>query len=199
MKQLSSDDLVRVNLYEDERVAQVKYNLLNEPAILFELSGKSIDKKIEDIQDACPGVFGCQSEHVLEYFFKDKENMQRLPKKSENRDSVLCIIKPHIVHSNRTGDLLGQIYRQGFIVSNIKLSHLDRAHSDEFLRVYEGVLPEFIQMSLHLASGPLIALELTKRGEEKNGSGDDDVDIHGQFRNLCGPYDSVSTIYNRVT
>lgn len=187
MRQLSSDDLVRVNLLEDERIAPVKYNLLNEPSILFELSGKSMDKKIEDIQEACPGSFGCQSEEVLEFFFKEGESKQKLPR-NENKKSVLCIIKPHIVHSNLTGDVLEQIYRQGFVVANIKLCHWDRDQTDDFLRVYEGVLPEFIQMSIHLASGPMIAMELINAG------GDASEDIHTKFRNLCGPYDTVSNI-----
>lgn len=184
MKQVSSDDLIQCNLLNDERIATMKYNILNEPSILFELSGKSIDKKIEDIQEDCPGVYGCQSDAVLEFFFRN-QSKHKLAKNENNKDSILCLIKPHTVHANQTGDVLAQIYRQGFVVSNIRLRHLDRSQCDEFLRIYEGVLPEFIQMSIHLASGPLIALELT------SGVKDDGQDVYTKFRNLCGPYDSV--------
>lgn len=171
---------------EEARIASIKYNILNEPSILFVLSGKSTDKKIQDIEEEFPGVFSCESDTVIAHFFKSPAETQKLPPSENNRESVLCIIKPHILQTNTTGDLLGQIYRQGFVVANIKLSHLDRSQCEEFLRVYEGVLPEFIQISLHLASGPMIAMELTSdRGEG------DAQDVHTKFRNLCGPYDSV--------
>lgn len=185
MRQILCDDLIRANLMEDARLASIKYNVLNEPAILSVLSGKSIDKKIQDILEDFPGVFSCESDTVIAHFFKSAAETQTLPPDENHRDSVLCIIKPHILHTNTTGDLLGQIYRQGFVVVNIKLTHLDRSQCEEFLRVYQGVLPEFIQISLQLASGPMIAMELT------NGTQDDDQDVHTKFRNLCGPYDSV--------
>lgn len=189
MQQVSSDDLIRVNLLNDQRIASIKYNILNEPSILFELSGKSIDKKVADIQENFPTTFTCLSAEILEFFFKnDTTNNQKLPRNENQRDSLLCLIKPHIVHSNRTGDILAQIYSHGFVVANIKLCHLDRSQCDDFYRVYEGVLPESIQMSIHLASGPLLALELCMRDAQEE---DGHVDWHSTFRNLCGPYDSV--------
>lgn len=182
MKQISSDDLSRVNWLHDENIAAVKYNLLNEPAVLIEVSGRSVDKKVEDIQEACEGVFGSLSEIVLSYFFKDQVNKQMIIRK-EDAPSVLCLIKPHVVHANQTGDLIAAISKEGFVICNIKLCHLDRHNSEEFLKVYEGVMPEFIQMSIHLASGPFLALQLTN----ENGG-----DLHGKLRSLCGPSDPVN-------
>lgn len=179
MKQLSSEDLIRL---PEEQIAAVKYNLLNEPAVLFEVSGRSVDKKVEDIKETLPSVFGSLSEEVLSYFFKDQVNKQLIIRKQDD-PSVLCLIKPHVVHANQTGDLIAAISKEGFEICNIKLCHLDRHHSDEFLRVYEGIIPEFIQISIHLASGPFLALQLTNSDGE---------DIHGKLRNLCGPSDPVN-------
>lgn len=179
MKQLSSEDLIRL---PEEQIAAVKYNLLNEPAVLFEVSGRSVDKKVEDIKETLPSVFGSLSEEVLNYFFKDQVNKQLIIRKQDD-PSVLCLIKPHVVHANQTGDLIAAISKEGFEICNIKLCHLDRHHSDEFLRVYEGIIPEFIQISIHLASGPFLALQLTNSDGE---------DIHGKLRNLCGPSDPVN-------
>lgn len=191
MQQLTSDDLIRVHLINDDRIAAIKYNVLNEPAILVEISGKSIDKKVDDIQEQCPGTFGCLDDHVLEFFFRNPVSKTIAARKSnDSRRSVLCLIKPHVVHGNQVGQVLKQIYSEGFQVTNIKLCHLDRAQCDSFLRVYEGVLPEFIQMSIHLASGPIIALELVTTDTLT----DPDHDIQAKFRDLCGPYDSVSTL-----
>lgn len=178
--QLREDDLSP--LEDNERISGLKSNILCEPAFLFVLSGNAIDKKIDDIQDDCPGVFGSVSVDHIDHFFK--ENQEKFDSHIRANDSVLCIIKPHIVHANLTGDVLGRIYREGFVVRSLRLCHLDRSQTDDFLRVYEGVLPEFIQMSLHLASGALIAVELINKDSEA------DRDLHTRFRNLCGPYDS---------
>lgn len=180
MKRITHGDLMNTDLLNNTQLAEIKYNILNEPSIIFELSGKSMDKKLEDIQEEFPGIFGCQSEKVIEYLTKENQGLKR--ERSE-RESTLCLIKPHIVHSNRTGEIISKLYSQGFAIQNIKLCHLDRSESDAFLRVYEGVVPEFIQLSLHLASGPLIALELivTSKSHE---------DVHGKLRTFCGPYDS---------
>lgn len=180
--QLREDDLSP--LEDNERISGLKSNILCEPAFLFVLSGNAIDKKIDDIQDDCPGVFGSVSVDHIDHFFKD--NQEKFDSHIRANDSVLCIIKPHIVHANLTGDVLGRIYREGFVVRSLRLCHLDRSQTDDFLRVYEGVLPEFIQMSLHLASGALIAVELINKDSEA------DRDLHTRFRNLCGPYDSVT-------
>lgn len=172
-----------MDLLEDERISDIKYNLLNEPAVLFEVCGKSVGKKIEDVKEDCPGVFVSTADTIIEYFFKEQRSSQKITG-NENKSSVLCLIKPHIIHANQTGDLMKSLSNEGFSVTNIKLCHLDRAQSDEFLRVYEGVVPEFIQISIHLASGALLALQLTCDRESE--------EVHSRFRNFCGPSDSVS-------
>lgn len=182
MIQFSSDDLAKVDLIEDDKIQSIKPNILDQPSVVFELTGKSIEAKVEDILETFPILFTSTSEIILNYFFKPPLR-RSLPRK-EYQSSVLCLLKPHIVHSNKTGDLLSILFRNDLSIANMRLCHLDREQCDEFYRVYEGVIPEFIQMSIHLASGPLLALELTSREPV--------VDFHGKFRNICGPYDSVS-------
>lgn len=181
LKQVSSDDLIHVKLLDDDRIADVKFNILNEPSIILELSGKSVDLKVEDINECleCPGVFGTASEDVLDYFFKNSSNNKQQLPRNDNQNSLLLIIKPHAVQEMVIGDILNALFTDGFQLLNIKLLHLDRNQCDDFLRVYEGVVPEFIQMSIHLASGPMLALELISTAE----------DLHSKLRNFCGPSD----------
>lgn len=179
--QLCNDDLQKLNLAEDEGIKRIRTALLSIPTIVFDFNGKNVHQKSAELLEQFPDIYSSSDEMVLDYFFK-VERRQLLPRR--DFESVLCLIKPHAVHSNQIGKILAQIQRNGFVLANMKMCHLDRSRSEDFLRVYEGVMPEFIQMTIHLSSGALLALELISN------EGDD---MHTKFRNLCGPHDPVST------
>jgi nucleoside-diphosphate kinase len=45
--------------------------------------------------------------------------------------------------------------------------HLDKSSSEEFLEAYKGVLPEYHDMTVHMASGACVAMEVRQVGNNK--------------------------------
>ena len=54
---------------------------------------------------------------------------------------------------------------------------LDRPSAEEFLEVYKQVLPEFVPMSEHMTTGPIIVMEIRQENVVK------------ELRKLVGPLD----------
>jgi len=75
-------------------------------------------------------------------------------------NSSCCIIKPHILASLKTGQVIDYILSAGFEISALQMFYLDKATSEEFFEVYKGVLPEYSGLSAHLTTGPSIVLEV---------------------------------------
>ena len=99
--------------------------------------------------------------------------------------TTCCIIKPHAVKSGNTGKILDQIISKildqiisrGYEVSAIRSLFFERTQAEEFLEVYQGVVPEYGDILLQLTIGVSIALEL--RAE----------DAVPTFRQSAGPWD----------
>lgn len=72
----------------------------------------------------------------------------------------LCLIKPHIVKTGQAGQIIDIVLSEGFEISAMEQFHLNYSILEEFYDVYKGVLPEYLPLVEHLASGPLIALEV---------------------------------------
>ncbi|KAJ3017935.1 Nucleoside diphosphate kinase 7 [Thoreauomyces humboldtii] len=100
------------------------------------------------------------------------------PRTAVFQDSTLAIIRPHAVSAGLTGQILTEIGKAGFSVTDMELFRLEKANAEEFLEVYKGVVPEYHSMLNHLTSGPMIALEITGK-----------PDIVNAFREFCGPMD----------
>jgi len=92
-------------------------------------------------------------------------------------NSTLACILPHAVAAGHTGAILHTILEEGFEISAIELTQLDRANAAEFLEVYRTVVPEYTSMVDELCNGPVVVCEI--RGEN----------IVPAFRELCGPSD----------
>ena len=56
--------------------------------------------------------------------------------------------------------------------------YLDHPTSEEFFKVYKGILPELDKICEHMTVGPCVAVEVIK--------GKNSVE---EFRDLCGPHD----------
>ena len=89
----------------------------------------------------------------------------------------LCIIKPHILKEGLAGQVIDEIIAAGFEISAMELFNLTRAVIEEFYDVYKGVLPEYLPLIEHIASGPCIVLEVRQN------------DAVSAFREFCGPHD----------
>lgn len=175
MLQCCSDDLVHLDDLDGRQHTSI---LLDKPSIAFELTGKNVTQKLKDIREAFGIVFSLNKDNI-EIFIKNKIN-QVLPKSSSQKATALCLIKPHAFQGGNTGQILAQLLKNKHLsIENIKLCHLDRGKCEEFYEIYDSVLPEFLQMSIHLASGPFLALEIAADN------------VFSTLRNLCGPLDPV--------
>jgi len=88
-----------------------------------------------------------------------------------------CIVKPHVIKSKESGQVLNAILTEGYEVSALQIFNLNRASAAEFLEVYNGVVTEFNAMVDELISGPALVLEI--RAEKAVAS----------FRESAGPWD----------
>lgn len=125
-------------------------------------------------------------------------------------NSTLCLIKPHAVLEGKCGDILVHITNYGFVIKAMKMFNLSRQNCEEFYEVYNGVSPDYLvrikqftsqerfpilvsyvmqQMVTELSSGPFIALEI--------GCSNPNESPYQSFRQLCGPYDPVSSFYTK--
>jgi nucleoside-diphosphate kinase len=72
-----------------------------------------------------------------------------------------CLVLPHMLVDNlNTGTLLSEILGQGYDISAIKLVQFGQASAEEFLEVYQGVIPFFREKVTSLVQGPTLALEI---------------------------------------
>lgn len=71
--------------------------------------------------------------------------------------------------------MLDDLINSSLTVTAFEMFDIDLVAAEEFLEVYKGVLPEYSGMTDQLASGRLVAVELT---------GDDAVHT---LRQICGP------------
>ncbi|KAL4453729.1 hypothetical protein ABPG74_009625 [Tetrahymena malaccensis] len=110
----------------------------------------------------------------LDFFFSKQS---QLKKTAIFKNCTCCVIKPHVVKQKLSGKIIDIILSEGYEISAMQSFFLDRPTSEEFLDLYKGVLPDFIQIVDHLASGLCIALEVRQENVVQN------------FRELCGPFD----------
>ena len=92
-------------------------------------------------------------------------------------NSTCCIIKPHALRERLCGQVIDIILTAGFEITAAEALFFDRSKAEEFLEVYKGVIPEYVDQTLQLSSGLCVALEL--RGQ----------DAVSMFRKLAGPWD----------
>jgi nucleoside-diphosphate kinase len=99
-----------------------------------------------------------------------------------------CIIRPHIVKERKVGAVVSDITSRGFTISTIQMVRLDKTASAEFLNIYKGVLPDYVDLVDEMASGPCLVLEV-KKGSRSSSIDEEEDDIVEEFRMACGPWD----------
>merc|ERR1712098_114540 len=75
----------------------------------------------------------------------------------------------------------------GFEISAMRIWHMDKATSEEFLEVYKGVLPEYHENCGQLCTGPSLVMEVRQE------------DAVASFRKLVGPMDPEVARHLRPT
>lgn len=71
-----------------------------------------------------------------------------------------AVIKPHAIQQGLAGQIIDTILEEGFEISAMEMFHLDRPTAEEFFEIYQGVLPEFTQMTEQMTTGPCIVMEI---------------------------------------
>lgn len=90
---------------------------------------------------------------------------------------AVCVIKPHAITSGYHGPIIQRLVDEGFIISALGMFSLTVADAEDFLEVYNGVVPEYKKLVEELSSGPVIALEICA------------AHAVPALRAVCGPHD----------
>eukprot|EP01038_Epipyxis_sp_PR26KG_P014602 gene14602-19609_t len=118
---------------------------------------------------------GLQSSDLMDLLFNNNNKSSLDSSTLDN--CTCCIIKPHILKTKQFGYIINDIIKQGYEISAMKSLYFDKISSEEFLEVYKGVLPDFGDHAIQLASGLAIALEIRAQNAVST------------FRMSAGPWD----------
>lgn len=125
-----------------------------------------------------------QQANELKSLLFDNLSKDISPYTTATLDSCTCvIIKPHSVKNNFTGEIINDIIEKGFEISALRSVFFTKIQAEEFLQVYQGVLPHLDKSISELSSGLSICLEIRAKNAVES------------FRETCaGPWDpSIAT------
>ena len=102
----------------------------------------------------------------------------------ENGRGSVLVLKPHIVSSKLSGDVLNAVMTTApsLRIQSIGLFSISSFDANEFLIAYKGVLPDYSDAVQQLAAGPCIVVQFTNIDERSAVS---------VVRGVCGPFDVV--------
>lgn len=116
--------------------------------------------------------------HILQDAFK---SCGKASFKSQN--CTLCLIKPHIMKSQTTGELLSAITSDGrFQINAIFSIHMTLTMAEELFEVYRGLFLSYTAMLEHMCSTPVLAVMISGTGPDAGHE-----DIVSSFREFVGP------------
>lgn len=177
---LLSADAASAYLRSEERIAATVDSLTKAPVAVLSVVGADAARVIDDVaQSARVGRSGffvssnAQAAETQEAILFSAQNTATFD------NCTTCVIKPHAIKSGAAGAIISAILNKGFEISAIEQFVLDQTSAQEFLEVYNTVVPEYSAMVQELCSGPSIAMEL--RAENAVNS----------FRSFAGPADPV--------
>lgn len=93
------------------------------------------------------------------------------------KNCAVCVVKPHAITSGHQGPILQRLVEEGFYISALGSYELSVADAEDFLEVYNGVLPEYKRMVEQMSSGPCWAIEVCAENAVP------------ALRAVCGPHD----------
>lgn len=112
----------------------------------------------EGCRNAAHGSDSADSARRELSFFATLESSVPLP----DAPLVLLLLKPHLLRERRLGEaaeaLWAGLAAAGLSARLVESFALSRAQAEEFLELYRDVLPDFAEMAVALAEGPLVAV-----------------------------------------
>ncbi|RNF08596.1 putative nucleoside diphosphate kinase [Trypanosoma conorhini] len=93
------------------------------------------------------------------------------------KNCSVCVIKPHAITSGYQGAILQRLIDEGFHISALAMYTLTLADAEDFLEVYNGVVPEYKRLVEQMSSGPCWAIEVCAENAVT------------ALRAVCGPHD----------
>jgi len=181
--------LLSDNMAEDicdtlEVSQRLRGGLLAGPCLALHTQGEDGVRKLLDVCQRLGGDIGFSNQNNFIFCANNGVSYQKLlsiiPSNGDTAtlDScTCCIVKPHAVKAKQLGKIIDAIISQGYELSAIQSLQFDKTQANEFLEVYDGVLPTFHDHVVQLASGVSVALEI--RAE----------DPVNTFRVTAGPWD----------
>ena len=87
----------------------------------------------------------------------------------KSQNCTLCLIKPHVMKSQTTGELLTAIASTGALLINAVFSiHMSLAMGVELFEVYRGLYHTYTAMLEHMCSTPVLAVLVTGTGAARS-------------------------------
>jgi nucleoside-diphosphate kinase len=127
-------------------VSRCRYYLKN---VICEAVKENIEQEFQTVIEKFGSSIKTGS---VQEFFQEPSRTARL------RNCTLCIIKPHAIIQGLAGEIIQEIERNGFQITDLQLLHLDSKNAEEFLEVYKGVVADYHLMLSQLTSGPCLAM-----------------------------------------
>nr|CCC93064.1 putative nucleoside diphosphate kinase [Trypanosoma congolense IL3000] len=93
------------------------------------------------------------------------------------RNCSVCVIKPHAVMSGYQGAIIQRLIDEGFDITALGMYSLSVADAEDFLEVYNGVVPEYQRLVEQMSSGPCWAVQVCAENPVP------------ALRAICGPHD----------
>ncbi|KAH9601705.1 Nucleoside diphosphate kinase-like domain [Trypanosoma melophagium] len=93
------------------------------------------------------------------------------------KNSSICVIKPHAITSGFQGAILQRLIDEGFHIGALGMYSLSLADAEDFLEVYNGVVPEYHRLVEQMSSGPCWVIEVCAENAVT------------ALRAICGPHD----------
>ncbi|KAJ3092639.1 Nucleoside diphosphate kinase 7 [Quaeritorhiza haematococci] len=159
-------------------------------------SSKGVLRQQVDAGNVSAASSSSEVKQAAEFLFSPDAN-KKFKRTARFDNCTLALIKPHAANSDifvspehiqqgLVGKIIGEILTSGFEITDLELFLLEKANAEEFLEVYQGVIPEYHLVLDELTSGTVIAMEITSKGGQSTAG---NSNIVKEFREFCGPTD----------
>lgn len=116
-----------------------------------------------------------------------------------NNRKTFAIIKPNVVEKNKVGSVLEIIEKEGFKITNLKMTQLSEEQAGEFYSVHKG--KEFYERLVKfMTSGRIVAVALEKENAVQDfrtlaGSTNPNEANEGTIRKLFGETVTINAVH----
>ncbi|CAD2216646.1 nucleoside diphosphate kinase [Angomonas deanei] len=143
--------------------------------ILLCVSGSNALEKVTDTLSKFSGVTSLVDPQVAQILTELVLGPSKTTAVMQN--CAVCVVKPHAITSSQEGPILQQLIDEGFLITALGLYTLSPADAEDFLEVYEGVVPEYKKLVEQMSSGTCLAIEVCAENSVS------------ALRAVCGPHD----------